>query len=42
MAQIAPIKRLSLKTQVMRFLLTGAIAGVVDFGTYLLFSEGSG
>jgi putative flippase GtrA len=38
MSDIAPEStRLSLKTQVWRFLLTGGLSAVVDFGLYLLF-----
>jgi len=38
MAEIAPQSaHLSLKTQVWRFLVTGGLSAVVDFGLYLLF-----
>lgn len=38
MAELAPESaRLSLKTQVWRFLLTGGLSAVVDFGLYLVF-----
>lgn len=36
MAEIAAPTPLSLKTQVLRFLLTGGFSAVVDFGLYLL------
>jgi putative flippase GtrA len=38
MAEIAPQNpRLSLKTQVLRFLVTGGLSAVVDFGLYVAF-----
>ena len=33
---------LSLRTQVLRFVITGGIAGAVDFGTYLLLYKAVG
>ncbi|MBV9638866.1 MAG: GtrA family protein [Mycobacteriaceae bacterium] len=37
MAEIAPpTARLSLKTQVWRFVVTGGFSGIVDFGLYVL------
>lgn len=35
MAEIAPQTALSLKTQLLRFVLTGGFSAVVDFGLYL-------
>ena len=35
MAEIAPPPPLSLRTQVLRFILTGGFSAVVDFGLYL-------
>lgn len=38
MAEIVPQNpRLSLKTQVLRFLVTGGLSAVVDFGLYVVF-----
>ena len=37
MAESAPSTPLSLKTQVLRFVLTGGLSAIVDFGLYVLF-----
>ncbi len=37
MPEPAPSTPLSLKTQVVRFLLTGGLSAIVDFGLYVLF-----
>ena len=38
MADITPpTAQLSLKTQVVRFLVTGGLSAVVDFGLYVVF-----
>ncbi|BBY64232.1 GtrA family protein [Mycolicibacterium helvum] len=37
MAELAPPTPLSLKTQVLRFILTGGLSAIVDFGLYVLF-----
>lgn len=37
MAELAPSTPLSLKTQVVRFILTGGLSAIVDFGLYVLF-----
>ena len=39
MADTAPDPRLSLKTQVVRFVLTGGLSAIVDFGLYVLLLE---
>ena len=39
MSEIAPQPLLSLKTQLLRFVLTGGFSAVVDFGLLWLFSE---
>ena len=42
MAEIALPQHLSLKTQVLRFVLTGGFSAIVDFGLYLLLYKGAG
>lgn len=43
MAEIAPpTTRLSLKTQVWRFILTGGLSAIVDFGLYVLLYKSLG
>lgn len=42
MAEIAPPNYLSLKTQVLRFVLTGGFSAVVDYGLLELLSTGLG
>jgi putative flippase GtrA len=43
MAEIAPpTPRLTLKTQVWRFVVTGTLSAVVDFGLYILLYKGIG
>jgi putative flippase GtrA len=42
MAEIAATTRLTLKTQVWRFVVTGGFSGVVDFGLYLLLYKAVG
>jgi putative flippase GtrA len=42
MAEIAHPAPLSLKTQVLRFVLTGGFSAIVDFGLYLLLYKSSG
>ena len=42
MAEIALPQHLSLKTQVLRFVLTGVFSAIVDFGLYLLLYKGAG
>lgn len=37
MPESAPSTPLSLKTQVLRFILTGGLSAIVDFGLYVLF-----
>ena len=37
MPESAPLTPLSLKTQVLRFILTGGLSAIVDFGLYVLF-----
>ncbi len=37
MAESAPAAPLSLKTQVVRFIVTGGLSAIVDFGLYVLF-----
>ncbi|MGY4708059.1 GtrA family protein [Mycolicibacterium sp. CBM1] len=37
MAELAPSSPLSLKTQVVRFVVTGGLSAIVDFGLYVLF-----
>ena len=37
MVESAPPAPLSLKTQVVRFILTGGLSAIVDFGLYVLF-----
>jgi putative flippase GtrA len=40
MSQAAPpLPQLSLKTQVWRFVVTGVLAGIVDFGLYLVLYQ---
>ena len=36
MSEIAPPTPLSLKTQVVRFVVTGGLSAIVDFGLYVL------
>jgi putative flippase GtrA len=36
MSQVAPQPQLSLTTQVWRFVVTGGLAGIVDFGLYFV------
>ncbi|AQT82143.1 hypothetical protein B1R94_27175 [Mycolicibacterium litorale] len=36
MAELAPSSPLSLKTQVVRFVVTGGLSAIVDFGLYVL------
>jgi len=36
-AELAPSTPLSLKTQVIRFIVTGGLSAIVDFGLYVLF-----
>ena len=40
MADTEPPRQLSLKTQILRFVLTGGLSAVVDFGLYLLLHLG--
>jgi putative flippase GtrA len=42
MAQIAASAPLTLKTQLWRFIVTGGLSGIVDFGLYLLLHEAVG
>lgn len=42
MSEIAPAPVLSLKTQLLRFVLTGGFSAVVDFGLYLLLYKVAG
>lgn len=42
MAEIAAPEPLSLKTQVLRFVLTGGLSAIVDFGIYLLLYKTAG
>lgn len=42
MSEIAPPALLSLKTQLLRFVLTGGFAAIVDFGLYLLLYQAVG
>lgn len=42
MAETAPPQRLSLTTQILRFVLTGGFSAVVDFGLYLLLFRVAG
>lgn len=42
MSEIAPEPVLSLKTQLLRFVLTGGFSAIVDFGLLKLFSEAFG
>ena len=37
MSESAPLTPLSLKTQVLRFIVTGGLSAIVDFGLYVLF-----
>ncbi|GAY15940.1 GtrA family protein [Mycobacterium sp. shizuoka-1] len=37
MSELAPSTPLSLKTQVFRFIVTGGLSAIVDFGLYVLF-----
>ncbi|BBX05429.1 hypothetical protein MAIC_02320 [Mycolicibacterium aichiense] len=37
MAESAPTASLSLKTQMVRFIVTGGLSAIVDFGLYVLF-----
>ena len=37
MAELAPSTPLSLKAQVFRFIVTGGLSAIVDFGLYVLF-----
>jgi putative flippase GtrA len=41
-AESAPSTPLSLKTQVVRFVVTGGLSAIVDFGLYLLLYQGGG
>ncbi len=36
MSDTSPLTRLSLKTQVVRFVVTGGLSAIVDFGLYVL------
>lgn len=42
MADTAPPQQLSLRTQILRFVLTGGFSAVVDFGLYLLLLRAFG
>lgn len=42
MAEIAPPTPLSLKTQVVRFVITGGLSAVVDFGLYVMLYKSVG
>lgn len=42
MADTAPDPRLSLQTQALRFLITGAVSAIVDFGLYVLLLDEAG
>ncbi len=42
MAEIAASTQLSLKTQVWRFVVTGGLSAVVDFGLYVLLYKAAG
>lgn len=42
MAELAPSTPLSLKTQVVRFVVTGGFSAVVDFGLYVLLYKAVG
>jgi putative flippase GtrA len=42
MAEIAASAPLTLKTQLWRFVVTGGLSGIVDFGLYLLLHEVAG
>lgn len=42
MSEIAPPPLLSLKTQLLRFVLTGGFSAIVDFGLLKILSETSG
>lgn len=42
MPEIAAPQPLSLRTQIVRFVLTGGLAGIVDFGLYLLLYRTAG
>jgi putative flippase GtrA len=41
-AESAPSTPLSLKTQVVRFVVTGGLSAIVDFGLYLLLYQAGG
>lgn len=42
MAELAPSTPLSLKTQVVRFVVTGGLSAIVDFGLYVLLYKVGG
>lgn len=42
MAELAPSSPLSLKTQVVRFVVTGGLSAIVDFGLYVLMYKAGG
>ena len=42
MSEIAPPPLLSLRTQLLRFVLTGGFSAVVDFGLLKILSEAAG
>lgn len=42
MAETVPPPNLALKTQVLRFIITGGLSAIVDFGLYLVLYKGAG
>lgn len=42
MAETVPPPNLALKTQVLRFIITGGLSAIVDFGLYLVLYKGVG
>jgi putative flippase GtrA len=41
-AETVPPPNLALKTQVLRFIITGGLSAIVDFGLYLVLYKGAG